>query len=199
MVSRDVDDLESLWIKSSDAGARSRPTYPPAVLVVGVVCSAQCGEPYCCVMPADQDNRGQCRTEGGETGEAAEGSARRGRILVVDDEPLMGSAIARLLFEHTVVATTSARVAADRIVGGEAFDVILCDVVLPDFSGIDLYDTIARQRPDILRRVIFVTGGAYTAEAIAFLDRIGNLQLEKPLRPNELRDAVALILKTMAG
>jgi CheY-like chemotaxis protein len=119
----------------------------------------------------------------------------RTHVLVVDDEPLMGKAIARLLAECDVFALTSARVAMDRIVAGECFDVILCDVMIPDFSGIDLYEGIARHAPGMLPRLMFVTGGAYTAEAIAFLDRVPNLRLEKPILPEALLDAVASILK----
>lgn len=116
------------------------------------------------------------------------------RVLVVDDEPLMGSAIARVLSEHDVVPLTSARVAMARLVAGECFDVILCDVMMPDFSGIDLYEGIATQIPRLLERVVFMTGGAYTSEAVEFLDRVPNLRLEKPIMPQALHDTLATVL-----
>ena len=121
-------------------------------------------------------------------------SEDRKRILVVDDEPLMGSAISRVLAEHEVVALTSARSALCRISAGESFDVILCDVMMPDFSGMDLYEGIARQAPELLDRVVFMTGGAYTQDAITFLDRVPNARLEKPILPRALHDAMASIL-----
>jgi two-component system, cell cycle sensor histidine kinase and response regulator CckA len=120
--------------------------------------------------------------------------SRRARVLVVDDEPLMGSAIARLLSEHEVVPLTSARIAMARIAAGERFDVILCDVMMPDFSGMELYDGIARHAPELLSRLVFVTGGAYTTDAIEFLDRIPNPRLEKPIPPETLHNAVSLVL-----
>jgi DNA-binding NtrC family response regulator len=123
-------------------------------------------------------------------------SPDRVRILVVDDEPLMGSAIARVLAEHEVIALTSARAAMLRVIAGERFDVILCDVMMPDFSGIDLYDGIAREAPQFVDRLVFVTGGAYTPDAIAFLERITNLRLEKPIMPSALHDAVRSILRS---
>jgi PAS domain S-box-containing protein len=125
-------------------------------------------------------------------------SGDRKRILVVDDEPLMGSAIARVLAEHEVVALTSARSALCRISAGERFDVILCDVMMPDFSGMDLYEAMARQAPELLDRLVFITGGAYTPDAVAFLDRVPNARLEKPILPRALYDAVASILPSVA-
>ena len=118
----------------------------------------------------------------------------RARILVVDDEPLMGSAITRVLAEYEVVALTSARVAMTRIAAGERFDVILCDVMMPDFSGIDLHAAITRQAPELQDRLVFVTGGAYTTEAIEFLERVSNPRLEKPILPRALHEAVAAII-----
>jgi DNA-binding NarL/FixJ family response regulator len=106
----------------------------------------------------------------------------------------MGSAIARVLSEHDVVPLTSARVALARIVAGERFDVILCDVMMPDFSGIDLYEGIANQIPRLLERVVFMTGGAYTSEAIEFLDRVPNLRLEKPILPQALHETLATVI-----
>ncbi|MES1158106.1 MAG: ATP-binding protein [Haliangium ochraceum] len=125
-----------------------------------------------------------------------ERQVKRARILVVDDEPMMGSAIGRVLAEHDVVALTSARAALTRIVAGEHFDVILCDVMMPDLSGIELHEAVAARMPELLPRLIFVTGGAYTPDAIAFLDRVTNLRLEKPIFPMALYKAVSQILDT---
>ncbi len=121
------------------------------------------------------------------------------RILVVDDEPLMGAAMTRLLSGREVVALTSARTAMNRILAGERFDVILCDVMMPDFSGIDLYKGIARDAPVLLDRVVFVTGGAYTPDAIDFLEGVPNPRLEKPILPEDLNELVASIWKAARG
>jgi CheY-like chemotaxis protein len=124
-------------------------------------------------------------------------AGNRKRILVVDDEPLMGSAIARVLADHDVIALTSARNALSRISAGEGFDVILCDVMMPDFSGMDLYEALCRQAPELLDRLVFITGGAYTPDAISFLDRVPNARLEKPILPRVLHDALASILASV--
>lgn len=123
--------------------------------------------------------------------------SRRARILVVDDEPLMGSAIARVLFQHDVVALTSGRSALARIAAGERFDVIICDLMMPDFNGIDFHAGIARDAPDLLDRLVFLTGGAYTTGAVDFLKRVPNARLEKPVMAQDLHDAVALALPAL--
>ena len=130
--------------------------------------------------------------------DAAQSGARprRARVLVVDDEILMGSAIARVLTEHEVIAMTSGRTAMAKIAAGDRFDVILCDVRMPDFSGIDLYRGIAACAPELLGRIVFVTGGAFTADAAEFLDGVANLRLEKPIHPDALHDVVAAMMAT---
>lgn len=107
---------------------------------------------------------------------------RRGRVLVIDDEALIARAIASMLrAEHDVVTTTSARDALQQIAdGGEPFDVILCDLMMPVMTGMDFYDELARVAPDRTSSVIFLTGGAFTPKARAFMDRVANPRLEKP-------------------
>src|SRR5262249_32269681 len=72
-------------------------------------------------------------------------AVRRGRILVIDDEPWILSAVRRTLSsEHDVTITTSALDAIKRIGAGESFDVMLCDLVMPYVTGMDLYAELVR-------------------------------------------------------
>jgi len=121
--------------------------------------------------------------------------SRRARVLVVDDEPLMGSAMERVLSDHEVVALTSARAALARIEAGERFDVILCDVMMPDMDGMELHTQLSQRVPEMVERLVFVTGGAFTTEAIEFLERVPNLRLEKPMLPDALHQTLARILE----
>jgi PAS domain S-box-containing protein len=121
-------------------------------------------------------------------------NSRRARILVVDDEPLMGSAMERVLSDHEVVALTSARAALARIEGGERFDVILCDVMMPDMDGMELHTQLSQRVPEMVERLVFVTGGAFTTDAIEFLERVPNLRLEKPMMPEVLHRTLARVL-----
>jgi CheY-like chemotaxis protein len=119
-------------------------------------------------------------------------SAARRRVLVVDDERLVGEAIARVLAEENdVVVETQAVEVLSRIARGERFDVILCDLMMPVMTGMDLYAELLRTHPTAVNRIVFMTGGAFTPRARAFLESVTNACLEKPLDMNKLRGLIA--------
>jgi PAS domain S-box-containing protein len=115
---------------------------------------------------------------------------RRLRVLVVDDEPLIGRVVQRCLGrEHDVRWVSGGREALELLFDDAArFDVVFLDVMMPEMTGIEVCEAIAKQKPELLRRVVFLTGGAFTPEASEFLARIPNHQLAKPFEPRELRN-----------
>ena len=121
-------------------------------------------------------------------------TARRARILLVDDEPFFVSAMCRVLEEeHDVVGVTSAREALRRLEDFEGevpFDLILCDIMMSEMSGIELYSELVRRSPDLARRVVFMTGGAFTPRARAFLQAVPNRCVEKPLDLETIDDLI---------
>ncbi len=118
--------------------------------------------------------------------------ARRAHVLVVDDEPAIGRAIQRTLREHLdVLALTSAREGLRRIQGGERFDVIILDLMMPEMTGMDFHRQLVELDSDQARRVVFMTGGAFTTGARAFLDAVSNPRLEKPVEATNLLAIVA--------
>ncbi len=113
---------------------------------------------------------------------------RRGKILVVDDEPMIAKVVRRTLSaEHEVVGVGSADEALKRIGAGERFDVILCDLMMPQMTGMDLHAELSRVAPEQAERMIFLTGGAFTPRARAFLDQTPNQRIEKPFHVRHLR------------
>jgi signal transduction histidine kinase len=113
---------------------------------------------------------------------------RRGRILVVDDEPMIAKTVQRTLSaEHEVVGIGSADEALQRIRAGEQFDVILCDLMMPQMTGMDLHAELSRVAPEQAGRMIFLTGGAFSLRARAFLDETPNQRIEKPFDVRHLR------------
>jgi two-component system cell cycle sensor histidine kinase/response regulator CckA len=107
--------------------------------------------------------------------------ATHGRILIVDDEPIVCFSLERLLStEGEVVALTSARQALKRIVGGERFDAILCDLMMPEMDAPVLYEELRKVDPTQAERMVFVTGGAFTVRAREFLESVPNPRLSKP-------------------
>jgi two-component system cell cycle sensor histidine kinase/response regulator CckA len=125
---------------------------------------------------------------------AAPAEGARGSILVVDDEPAVGAALGRVLRAHQVTVVTAAQKALDLLASGTRFDIILSDLMMPEMSGMDFYDELVRRFPNAARRVVFVSGGAFTPKAQAFLDRVPNSRIDKPFDPKHLRDRVQRLL-----
>jgi two-component system, cell cycle sensor histidine kinase and response regulator CckA len=116
---------------------------------------------------------------------------RRGRVLVVDDEPGVGKVLRRILKEHEVEVAAGGRQALERLQREpDHFDAVLCDVMMPDLGGKDLYEAVRRTHSGLERRFIFVSGGAFTANAREFLEAIPNPKLEKPFNEPALRQIV---------
>jgi len=119
--------------------------------------------------------------------------ARRARVLVVDDEPRFARGLARALRrEHDVSMLTSAREALKCLTENDnSFDAVLCDVMMPDMTGVEFHRELERQRPDLARRVLFFTGGAFTPATAAFVRRMADRCLEKPFDVAEVRRKLA--------
>jgi PAS domain S-box-containing protein len=123
-------------------------------------------------------------------------AARRGRILVVDDEELVLRSVRRILSqEHDVLAMVSAEEALAVCVGGEKFDLILCDLMMPDMTGMDFHRELSLVAPEQADRMIFITGGAFTEKARAFLSETPKEHLEKPFYSANLRAIVQRYLR----
>ena len=121
--------------------------------------------------------------------------ARRGRLLVVDDEPLIGASVRRVLgSEHDVALVTDAAAALERLRAGEHFDLILCDLLMPGMSGMDLHAELGRALPDAARRMVFLTGGAFTTAGREFLASVTNPRVDKPFDAAQLRALVRELL-----
>jgi PAS domain S-box-containing protein len=116
-----------------------------------------------------------------ESDHPSEGEQRRGRVLVIDDEPMVVATLRRVLSrQHDVATTTSARDALARLQAGQRYDAVLCDLMMPDMSGMALHDTLARELPEVAEKMIFITGGAFTQRGVDFLERVHNPRIDKP-------------------
>ena len=80
--------------------------------------------------------------------------------------------------------------ARERILSGEQYDVILCDLMMPQMTGMDLHGELLRLAPEQASRMVFLTGGAFTPDARAFLDGVPNQRIEKPFDTQHLRAIV---------
>lgn len=116
---------------------------------------------------------------------------RRGSVLAIDDDEGILKLVRRALYgEHDVLALTAASQAVRRIEAGARFDVIICDLVMPRVTGMELHVELSRIAPDQAERVVFLTAGAFTSRARAFFAANANARLEKPFSLASLRAVV---------
>jgi CheY-like chemotaxis protein len=116
---------------------------------------------------------------------------RHGHVLIVDDEIAFANSLRRLLSnEHAVSIVANGREALARVHEGERYDVILCDLMMPEMTGSDLYAALSETAPDQANRIIFITGGAFSPSSQVFLERVPNACFEKPCDIQKLRSAI---------
>jgi two-component system cell cycle sensor histidine kinase/response regulator CckA len=116
---------------------------------------------------------------------------RRARVLAVDDEPHVLRSIQRALAAHEVVVADCGREALTRLADDTRFDVILCDLMMGDMTGMDLHRHLASLSTELAARVVFMTGGVFTDGAREFLAGVPNTCIEKPFDMAALRAMVA--------
>jgi CheY-like chemotaxis protein len=126
---------------------------------------------------------------------AAPRSTARRRVLVIDDEPMVGGTIRRMLHRaHEVEVVPTALEALERVRAGARYDAVLCDLMMPGVSGVDLHEELERIAPDIARRTGFLTGGAFTPRASEFLARMRHRTIDKPFEVDHVLALVARLL-----
>jgi CheY-like chemotaxis protein len=115
----------------------------------------------------------------------------RVRILIVDDEESLRASLSRALRgDHDVVMASNGREALV-LLAAQHFDVILCDLMMPELTGMDVHAELSRTDPATADRMVFMTGGAFTPHARDFLDRVPNAYFEKPFDIRELRPLIS--------
>ena len=121
--------------------------------------------------------------------------SRRGRILVVDDEPFVLSTVTMILArDHELVGVSGGAEALAAIEKDDHFDVILCDLMMQNSTGMDVYGQLLKRHPRLARRVVFMTGGAYTPASRSFLARISNRCIDKPFGAADLTKVVEQVM-----
>ena len=112
------------------------------------------------------------------------------RILVVDDRPDVATAIARMLSNHDTATETDPRQAVARVEHGERFDIVLCDLNMPDMNGREVSDRLVHAQADPPPIVLIMSGG----ENVERLFATGRAVLIKPFNGKELRELVSAML-----
>lgn len=106
------------------------------------------------------------------------------RLFVIDDEPTIRAAIKRFLTRRgwEVEEAEDGREALRILLGSEPgrYDVIMCDLRMPHFTGSDLHHALVQERPDLVKRLVFSTGDVASNEASTFLEGSERPVIEKP-------------------
>jgi CheY-like chemotaxis protein len=115
---------------------------------------------------------------------------------VIDDEPMIRSLVTRVLSGYfQVTSADSVRAALAALNESQAFDAILCDLMMPTESGMDFFGVVRRLYPDMVKRVAFITGGAITPDTHKFLETAERPVLNKPFTP----EALAAFVEQLVG
>ncbi len=120
------------------------------------------------------------------------------RILICDDEPLVARAMKRHLGAHDVVLVSGGRQLLDRIAEDHSFDLVFCDLMMPEVSGMDVYDRIMTGSPQWAARFVFMSGGTFTDRAQALRATPGIQFIEKPVSVDDLKAAVRAAMQRVA-
>jgi len=115
----------------------------------------------------------------------------RARILVIDDERPVRELISDALKieGHDVHTAENGREGLDEI-GRYRFDLVFCDLRMPEMDGQAFYEEVQRDHPQILKRIVFVTAQAHSADYGPFLRTTGIPVIEKPFTLGQLRQMV---------
>jgi len=116
----------------------------------------------------------------------------RPRVLLIDDETALLVASRRLYGSTYDLTTVSSGLEAIALMEqGAVWDAVICDLMMPAMDGAAVFDWIRQHRPDLVPRLLFTSGGAFTPRGTAFADEMGDRILQKPMRPDDFHRAVA--------
>jgi two-component system, cell cycle sensor histidine kinase and response regulator CckA len=149
---------------------------------VDVTSEVGCGTSFVVRLPAASAPAGEV--------EPAQPSAWQGRVLVVDDVAGVRSILRLFLTRHEVVEAESGERALSILAEDQAFDVILCDLMMPNVSGVDVHAWLVREHPGLASRLIFMTGGAFAPATREYLTTVENAVIEKPFNGKDIEAMV---------
>ena len=125
----------------------------------------------------------------------SEAPLTRSRLLIVDDDAMVLSALRRRLHRRYDVVTVLGGVEALAMLSADPdFDSIVCDLMMPKVDGKSFYEAIIAEHPELARRIIFMSGGAFTPRLRKFASAVSNPVLQKPVSREDLEamlDALA--------
>jgi CheY-like chemotaxis protein len=118
------------------------------------------------------------------------------RILLIDDEPLLLKSYGRYLerdFDHEVVRALGGAEALARLEGDDPFDLVFCDLSMPDVDGVEVHRAVCEYHPEMMARFVFLTGGVIDEATESYVEQSGVQVLSKPVRRAEFEKTIAAV------
>jgi len=100
--------------------------------------------------------------------------------------------------QHEVEAASDGATAYD-LLQSETYDVVLCDLMMPGMSGVELFEAIEREKPAMAARFVFITGGANSDRTSQFLESTRNRYVLKPFGADAIREVVHAAIASLAA
>jgi DNA-binding NtrC family response regulator len=115
--------------------------------------------------------------------------------MVIDDEPMLGQTL-QLAFQdqHEVLVVSNGRSALELLANDSEFDLILCDLMMPETNGIVVWEALNYRQPELLSKFVFMTGGAFTDDARDFLESYQGRRLEKPFNVRQVEELLGSVI-----
>lgn len=126
--------------------------------------------------------------------QVASAGLRRARVLVIDDEPVLLRGLKRSLSEHDVSTATSVSQGIQLYLGHD-FDIVFCDVMMPEANGLDFYMRLSELGPQHTRRLVLMTGGVFADRLGCSLSQIASPCILKPFRAGEMERLIQQALQ----
>jgi CheY-like chemotaxis protein len=122
-------------------------------------------------------------------------AGRRAKVVIIDDEELLAELLSQWIErDHDVTTFTDPRAALDAIRKMDRCDVIFCDLMMPGVTGMDIHAQLVNDGRGWDKRMVFITGGAFTPQTAEFLNRVPNLRLEKPFEMSVVSNVIQMLL-----
>jgi signal transduction histidine kinase/CheY-like chemotaxis protein len=123
---------------------------------------------------------------------------RRLKVLVVDDEKNMLRWFQRVVRDHDVLTASNGKEALE-LLRTEDVDLVLCDLMMPLMTGMELYEALRQDRADLLERFTFITGGVFSRAAQDFVDTVPNTVLYKPFGRDVVQEVVDAVAERLSA
>jgi DNA-binding response OmpR family regulator len=121
---------------------------------------------------------------------------KKPRVLLLEDEPIIARVVTRFLVADGFEVETAVNglIAKEKIDSGNQYDVFIFDIKTPVINGIQLYEYLEKEHPDLTESVIFATGDSLNEATKTFLERVKCPWINKPYTPVQIKNTVRQLL-----